>query len=183
MKHLKLSPKKLLLFLLLAVTALSGLWYLCFYAPIRKDTARLWEQAVTLDSQLVEAASTISRMKAMEQAMADEGPNSSNTSQVAPFDNKQQVLSALHEILENTLEYNLTFADPEFYAEGLVRRTVIMDFRCRNFSDSRIIIRTLSEGPWLCLIRNLSVSGSGNIMDGTVDVRATLIYLENTKLH
>lgn len=178
----KLSLRSILLLSLAVILALGCLWYWSFHLPMQAELARIADQSRLADDQLAEAAAKLARMDAMEAELDAAGFKPGAGPEVAPFDNKQAVLTELNRILRKSMEYTLHFADPDTQADGTVRRTVVMDFRCADFSDAQTILRELAESPWLCLIRNLSVSSTGSLLSDPVDVQATVTFLESTRL-
>ena len=101
--------------------------------------------------------------------------------EIAPFDNKEVVLSQLNGILQRSEEYSLNFAEPSIQDDGTVRRNVAMNFRCVDYKSAKSIIKSLTDSQWRCLVSNLSVSSSGDLMAGSVQVNATITFFESTK--
>ena len=102
--------------------------------------------------------------------------------EIAPYDNKEVVFNQLNGILQQSLQYSLNFSEPSIQDNGTVRRNVVMNFSCADFASAKAIINDLTNSQWRCLVSNLSISGSGDVMDGGVQVNATITFFESTKL-
>ena len=182
MRPIILSLRRILPLCLAAVAILAGLWYWGFHLPLEADLARIQAQSLQAEDDLSAAAARLCQMEAMEQALLDVASANDARPQVAPFDNKQAVLQELNRVLRSSLDYSLQFHDPTIAQDGTVRRVVVMQIHCRDLDHAQTILSQLESSPFLCLIQNLSLTGSGNILDGPVQLQTTVTYLESTKL-
>lgn len=182
-KSSKLSSREMVMVVLLIVLVIGVAYYLGFYTPLQEELATIASQSSSVDSQITAASSRIARMDMM-QAELDEifARPEDEITEIAPYDNKEVVLNQLNGILQASLEYNLSFAEPSIQDDGTVRRNVVMNFRCADYASAKSIIRALTDSQWRCLVSNLSLSGSGNVMDGEVQVNATITFFESTNL-
>ena len=178
----KISGRDLGLLLLLVVLILGVVYYLTFLKPIRQEMAGIEGQIVQVEKQINTAAAQTARMELME-AELEKILAEGEVSEIAPYDNKEVVLSQLNGILQPSLEYSLSFAEPSIQEDGTVRRNVTMSFRCGDFASAKTIVKNLTGSQWRCLVSNLAVTGSDDIMDGEVQVHATITFFESTKLN
>ena len=178
----KISGRDLGLLLLLAVLILGVVYYLAFLKPIRQEMAGIGDQIAQVENQLSGAASKAARMELME-AELEKILAEGEVSEIAPYDNKEVVLSQLNGILQSSLEYSLSFAEPSIQEDGTVRRNVTMSFRCGDFASAKAIVKNLTGSQWRCLVSNLAVTGSDDIMEGEVQVHAAVTFFESTKLN
>lgn len=172
---------------------LAGLWlalllglayHLAFYRPIQAELSALSAQNARLDSQILSAAAKVNEMNTMQQEL-DEilARPEEDITEIAPYDNKQAVLTQLYAVLGQTQDYSLSFTDPEIGADGTVRRKVSMSFRCADYASAKAVVRDLADSPWRCLVGNLSIVGDdGDILSGSVSVTAAITYFEHTGL-
>lgn len=183
MKNTKLSVREMVMVVFLIVLVVGVVYYMAFYTPLQEELATIASQSANIDSQIAASTSRISAMDTM-QAELDEifARPESEITEIAPFDNKEVVLSQLNGILQRSEEYSLSFADPAINSDGTVRRNVSMSFRCADYESAKSIIRDLTECQWRCLVSNLSLSGSGDLMEGAVSVSATITFFESTNL-
>jgi len=183
-KSSKLSSRDITMLALLVVLLIGVIYYMGFYKPLQQDLANISGQVAEVDGQINAVAAKVSRMDIM-QAELDEilAMPEDEISEIAPYDNKEVVLRQLNGILQASQEYSLNFAEPSIQDDGTVRRNVTMNFSCADFDSAKKIIRDLTKSRWRCMVSNLSISGSGNIMEGDVQVNATITFFESTNLH
>lgn len=183
MKKAKLSVREIVLLVLLAVL-LIGLWYyMGFYTPLQQELISLDAQSASLDNQILSATSKLQSMAAMQQELDEILARPENEiTEIAPYDNKEVVLNELNGILYGT-DYSLTFSDPQIQSDGTVRRVVTMTFQCDHYTMAKNIITALVHNQWRCLVGNLSISSSDNVMTDQVRVSATITFFESTKLN
>ncbi len=183
MKKSKISTRDLFMLILLAILIIGVGYYMGFYTPLQQELADLEAQAAAVDAQVNAATAKISSMDAMQREL-DEifARPADEITEIAPYDNKEVVLSQLNGILQRSDNYNLSFADPSVQADGIVRRNVSMTFSCPDYDSAKSIIQDLNDCQWRCLVSNLSIAGGGNIMEGAVQVSATITFFESINL-
>lgn len=183
MKKSKLSGRDsaLLIFLLLLVIGVA--YYMLFYKPLQAELVSVSNQIANTDTQIMTAQSKIAKMDAM-QAEIDEilSRPENEITEIAPYDNKEEVLNQLNAIMRASDQYNLSFSEPVIGGDGSVRRNVTMNFSCSNFTTAKNIINNLQNCKWRCLVSNLSISGNGSVMNGGVSVNATVTFFESTNI-
>ncbi len=184
MKNKKLSAREIIMLVFLVVLITGVAYYMGFYTPLQEELASVENQCYSIDAQIANASSKIASMDTM-QAELDEifARPENEITEIAPYDNKEVVLNQLNGILQRSEEYNLSFSDPAIQSNGTVRRNVSMSFRCADFDSAKSIIKDLNECQWRCLVSNLSISGQGDVMEGSVQVSATITFFESTKIN
>lgn len=183
MKKTKTSIREVIMLVLLVALIVGILYYLCFYKPLQAELASLSSQSSEIDAQIAASTTKISQMDEM-QAELDQifsDPNA-KISEVAPYDNKEAVMNQLNSILGASEQYSLSFSQPTKSKDGTVRRNISMSFTCPTYADAKAILYNLMECPWRCLVGNISISGSGDIMSGSVSVNATITFFESTNI-
>lgn len=183
MKKSKISTRELIMLVLLMVLIIGVAYYMGFYTPLQQELADLESQSAAVDAQVNAATAKIASMDTMQREL-DEifARPADEITEIAPYDNKEVVLSQLNGILQRSENYNLSFADPTIQADGIVRRNVSMTFSCPDYDSAKSIIQELNDCQWRCLVSNLSISGGGDIMSGSVQVSATITFFESTNL-
>ena len=177
------SLRELCLFLFLLALVIGIAYRSAFYLPLQAEMAAIAAQSQALDAQIIQAAEKAASMDAMQAELDDIFTRpSSEIQEIAAYDNEAQVLAQLHRILQASEEYSLQFSEPAIAEDGTVRRVVTMGFRCSDFSAAKSIVQDFSQSPWRCLIGNLAISAPGDILNGPVQVSATVTFLESTKL-
>ena len=184
MKNTKLSGREIVMLVFLVVLVTGLAYYMAFYTPLQEELASIDSQCYSIDAQISNSSAKIASMDKM-QAELDEifARPENEITEIAPYDNKEVVLNQLNGILQRSEEYNLSFADPAIQNDGTVRRNVSMSFRCSDYESAKSIIKDLNECQWRCLVSNLSISGQGDIMEGAVQVSATITFFESTNLN
>lgn len=182
-KKSSLSFREIFMLVFLVVLVVGVGYYMGFYTPLQNELADIARQSAEVDAQIAGAASRIKSMDAM-QAELDEifSRPANEITEIAPYDNKEVVLNQLNGILQQSLQYSLNFSEPSIQDNGTVRRNVVMNFSCADFASAKAIIKNLTDSQWRCLVSNLSISGSGDVMEGAVQVNATITFFESTKL-
>ena len=182
-KTSKLSVREITMVVMLVVLLIGVIYYMTFYKPMQQEMASIAQQSSNVDSQINVVAAKVARMEIMQTELDEIFANADGeVTEIAPYDNKEVVLSQLNGILQSSLEYSLNFAEPSIQDDGTVRRNVTMNFRCADFASAKTIIKNLTKSHWRCMVSNLSLSGSGDIMEGEVQVNATITFFESTKL-
>ena len=147
------------------------------YAALNDAAAILRDNSDALELEL--DACSFSEQELDEILASPEG----HITEIAPYDNKQAVLTQLYAVLAQTQDYSLSFTDPAVGADGTVRRKVSMSFRCADYASAKAVIRDLADSRWRCLVGNLSIVGDdGDLLGGSVSVTATITYFEHTGL-
>ena len=179
----KVGNRRMPLAVLVAVVFLGAAYYLGFFKPMEQEMARIAAQTTQVESQLNGVAAQIARMDVMQGELNVLFEKENDLTEIAPYDNKEVVLSQLNGILQESLEYSLNFAEPSIQEDGTVRRNVTMSFRCRDFDSAKNVIENLAGSQWRCLVSNLALSSPTDIMEGEVLVNATITFFESTKLN
>ena len=155
-----------------------------FYTPLQNELASINGQANQIDSEINTAMAKVASMDAM-QAELDEifSRPEDEITEIAPYDNKEVVLTQLYGILGQAEDYSLSFTDPSVEAGGTVRRNISMSFSCADYASAKAIIRDLTDSRWRCLVSNLSIVASeGDLMNNPVTISATITFFEHTGL-
>ena len=172
----------MLVFLIALVVSL--IYYMGFYTPLQDELRQLSEQAAQLDSQIAGISVQVNKMNAM-QAELDEifQRPAEEITEIAPYDNKDAVLTQLYTILAQTQDYSLSFTDPNVGSDGTVRRNISMNFHCDSYIAAKDVLKSLTESRWRCLVSNVSISGdNADMITNGVTVSATITFFEHTGL-
>lgn len=178
MKSAKLSARETIMLVLLSVLLIGVVYYMAFLTPLNKELAQIDSDISALQAQKESYQEKLAQMNRM-QAELDKLDRSS---EVAPYDNLVEVLVELDNYLfENSINYTLTFMEPEATEEGTVRRVVEMEFECRDYESARTMVNDLTSSKWRCLVGDarLAAANDGtNIESGTVSVELTVTFFE-----
>ena len=180
----KLTGRETVMVLFLVVLLIGLGYYMGFYTPLQEELASISRQCTDIDSQITTAMGKVSQMDKM-QAELDEifARPADEITEIAPYDNKEVVLTQLYGILGRSESYSLDFTDPKVGSDGTVRRNISMHFTCANYKAAKAILRDLTDSQWRCLVSNLAiVAGGEDLMKDPVTVNATITFFEHTDL-
>jgi Tfp pilus assembly protein PilO len=178
MKKAKLSARETIMLVLLSVLVIGVVYYMAFLTPLNNELAKIDTDIAALQAEKESYQEKLAQMNRM-QAELDKLDRSS---EVAPHDNLVEVLVELDKYLyENSMNYTLTFMEPEATEEGTVRRVVEMEFECRDYESARAMVNDLTSSKWRCLVGNtsLSTADEGKDIESTVvSVSLTVTFFE-----
>ena len=184
MKKAKLTGRESVMVLFLVVLLIGLGYYMGFYTPLQEELASISSQCNEVDTQITTSMAKVGQMDDM-QAELDEifARPADEITEIAPYDNKEVVLTQLYGILGRAQRYSLDFTDPSVGEDGTVRRNISMNFTCSNYEAAKAIIRDLTDSQWRCLVSNLAiVAEEDNLMKNAVSVSATITFFEHTDL-
>ena len=180
----KLTGRETVMVLFLVVLLIGLGYYMGFYTPLQEELSSINIQCSEIDTQITTIQARVAKMDSM-QAELDEilSRPADEITEIAPYDNKEVVLTQLYGILGRAESYSLNFTDPAVGSDGTVRRSISMSFRCADYEAAKAIIRDLTDSHWRCLVSNLAVVADGdNVMKDPVSVTATITFFEHTGL-
>ena len=184
MKKSKLSPRETAMLIFLAVLLIGVAYYLGFYTPLQNDLASIASQSIEADTAITTSMAKVAKMNTMQEELDQIlARPAEELTEIAPYDNKEVVLTQLYGILGRTQDYSLDFTDPEVQDDGTVRRNISMAFTCANYTAAKAVIKDLTDSQWRCLVSNLAISGEENMMTDPVKVTATITFFEHTGLN
>ena len=183
MKKSKLSARETAMLIFLAVLLIGVCYYLGFYTPLQNEMASISSQSIETDTAITNSMAKVMKMDEMQKEL-DEilARPADELTEIAPYDNKEVVLTQLYGILARTQDYSLDFTDPAVQEDGTVRRNISMSFTCDSYEAAKAVIRDLTDSQWRCLVNNLAIAGEENMMAETVNVNATITFFEHTDL-
>lgn len=184
MKKVKLTARETVMLVFLVVLLVGVIYYMGFYTPLQEELASIANQSSQVDSEISTAMVKVNSMDAM-QAELDEilSRPADEITEIAPYDNKEVVLTQLYGILGQAQDYSLNFTDPKVEDDGTVRRNISMSFSCANYTAAKAIIKDLTDSQWRCLVSNLSIVANGDdLLSSPVTVSATITFFEHTGL-
>ena len=172
----KLSIRERALLLCLAVVASVSGYILFFQQPMAQKTESLLlqlEQSRELAGQLDQ------RLEAKRQMQLELSRLSQETDPlpVMPeYDNLKAVMRELNAILQDSMEYSLTFQEEEAEEhDRILIRRVTIPFTCSGYAQAQEILTRLHDSSLRCMIENLQILQQ---TDGNVRVTAVIAFYE-----
>ena len=121
----KTSTAETISIIFLILLLIAVLWYFLFYKPTTEEIADIKSQTEKVQSNIQVSAAKVGKMNDMQKEIDAifEGKQPEEISEIAPFDNKENVMNQLNDILAVTTQYSLSFSTSEA-KDGMVRRKV-----------------------------------------------------------
>lgn len=180
MKREFTQREKALLLILVVVLLLTGYLKL-FLVPVEKQYTDSRAEYSDVQDSLAQEQAKLSSMKKMETALKKLEDNGTASDIMIPaYDNSDNVMVQLDEILGSALNYQMTFSDV-VYGANLVSRPLKLTFAAKNYSSAREILTSLSDCKYRCALSNITVSAgsdTGNIRIESVSVSLTVTFFE-----
>ena len=171
-----LKERLLLLFLGLVLVALA--YYQFVDKPVRAalESARAESEQLTVELQGVQAK--LDQMHRMRNELEDVTSGGA-ASEMGSYNNSKEEIASLNEILKDTLQYSITFADVTRSGDQ-IRRNFSLQFTVDNYEGVERLLAALAENHHRCLIGEVRCNSTrnSNIMDGNITVNATATFFE-----
>lgn len=164
------------IFLLVCMLLLLGAGY---YQFIWKSTAKTMEtyNLVLLEDELLLAQTKAMRMAEMERVIKENEGVSMGL--IADYNNLENEIKELNEILEVTQSYQLDFEDAT--TDGsIVRRNINIDFQVDDYGTAKKIIHSLQNCRYKSLVRDVTLSTKEGGLQNTnqIDVSLQVTFYE-----
>lgn len=179
----KLTLREKILFLILAVLLLSYGYYLLVHQPVSAAIAGAQVRQADAETQIMVEQIKAQRLREMKDALAQLALEPQGTvSEIATYDNVQNVVRTLNSALSPADSYNLVFS-PVTFEGHIASRTIDMLFSCGSYTDARGIISRLYASPYRCAISALSLTaqntdGAPRLDRDGVSVKLTITFFE-----
>lgn len=158
------------IFLLLCMLLLLGIGY---YQFIWKSTAKTMEtyNLVLLEDELLLAQTKAIRMAEMERVIKEN--DGVSVGLIADYNNLENEIKELNEILEVTQSYQLDFEDAT--TDGsIVRRNININFQVDDYSTAKKIIHSLQNCRYKSLVRDVTLSTKEGGLQNTNQIHVSL---------
>lgn len=169
------------------VILLAVLWYQLVYVPTRDSIAQYDAQMEEIETSILVEQAKHTKMTNMLNELEELKTHGAVT-EIAAYDNIQNVMNSLNVILGSADQYDLDFSVPVVDEEtGLYRRVVDMTFETSNLLRADQIIRSVYASPYRCVIGSMELTavdetGNNNEKDSLVEdgnqVKMQLTYYE-----
>lgn len=184
------STREKVLIAVLAVIVLALLWYVFIFQNIDSQVKKIDGEIASVQETLTIDNAKLAQQKKMEDAIARYVASGAHVTEVPKYDNIQNVMNQLNEVLAGTVNYSMTFDQIEPGENNTIERGVTLTFGCGSYGEAVDILTSLARGQYPCRINDCSISDNtsstsrtGNIGTGNANysVTAHLIYIESTK--
>ncbi|MDO5146482.1 MAG: hypothetical protein Q4D60_05735 [Eubacteriales bacterium] len=169
------NRKLMVLAVIILCIGLAGCYYLFVLTPIN-DMVQEYDITI-LEERLDIANARRGQLENMKRVIAE---NSGRTRDlIADYNNLQNEMHELYELMGETLDYQITFDEPTMDA-NVVRRNIHLNFSVPNYTMARGILEKLQKGKYKCLLKDISFAVEVNRTAGVAGVHAnvTVVYYE-----
>ncbi len=171
-----LKERLLLLFLGLILVALAYYQFVDKPARAALESARVESEQLTVELQGVQAK--LDQMHLMRDELEDVTSGGA-ASEMGSYNNSKEEIASLNDILKDTLQYSITFANVTRSGDQ-IRRNFSLQFTVDNYESMERLLAALAENHHRCLIGEVRCNSTrnSNIMDGNITVNATATFFE-----
>lgn len=166
------TSEKVLLAVLVLI--LLGLGYYYFVDIPVRDTIRGNEAEVaSLRTQLDSVQQRLMQLQSVQNSL-DELKEQGKLSWMGSYNNSKAEVAFLNEILADTMNYSIQFADVTRIGDQ-IRRGFTLQYQTENYAAAREIMTRLLEGRNRCVVGDMRC---GVNADGTVTIAAAATFYE-----
>lgn len=170
-----MSIREKVLLCILAILAMIMVYYYAFYIPTQDEIAQYKEEYTLVDDSIILAdakAIKLSQMKAELEAI--KGGETEVTKELPAYDNRQNLMVQLSNILAKSQNYNITFGAVS--ADGkTMTRSISLDYSCESYEAAKAILMEIYNGEYPCTFHNLYLTNGGS------SISVDIIYFEYQK--
>ncbi|MPM66233.1 hypothetical protein SDC9_113140 [bioreactor metagenome] len=176
------TQREKVLLTVLALLLLATAYYRLVYQPVETELTAIAAGRVELESQLQVEQTRRTVLTRMRQSLAElEQAGASAPTPLAVYDNAQNVLFELADVLSAAAEYDLSFS-PVTTEGNLARRVIGLTFVAPDYDSLHGIMERLYGGPYRCQIGDFTFSAAGqsraDLIGGPVRASLTVTYYE-----
>ena len=166
------TGEKVLLVILSVI--LLGLFYYQFVdVPVRDAIASYKADAEMAQTQIDILQARVLHLKGIQDNL-NELEESGNLSYMGSYNNSKEEVAFLNDILEDTMEYSVTFSSISRNGDQ-IRRNFTLQYKTRTYDEARRIINKLVNGKYRCLVDDIRCNVDIN---GTSTVNQTATFYE-----
>ena len=172
------KEKILILFLVIVLIVLG--YYQFIHKKVVSDIKSADAEYEALRTELTAVNAKVAALTKMQNEIND--ISSGGTVSIMPsYNNSKAVNQLLNDILRDTVDYSLTFADVTRNGDQ-IRRSVSVQFTARDYSTVQNVLGQLAESPYRCIVREINCTTGSvrnrNNYSNVVNVTATVIFYE-----
>ncbi len=167
-----------LLLLLFSLVLVALAYYQFVDRPVRTALASARAEADSLSMELTNLTAQVAKMRSMREEL-DDVTVGGTASEMGSYNNVKAEIESLNEILGDTIEYTITFANVS-RTGNQIRRNVSLSFKVDGFESLERVVGRLSTNHHRCLIGDLRVSSTknSNILEGDLNVSTMATFYE-----
>ena len=167
------TGKEKALIAVLALILLALVYYYFVDQNVRASLANSESEAQMVQTQLDATQARSMRLQSL-QAKMDALEASGQLSYMGSYNNSQAEVAFLNDILANTLEYSVEFANVTRSGDQ-IRRSFTLQYKTASYAAAQAIMKRLCAGDNRCLMGDVSCAIAD---DGTVTMKQSATFYE-----
>ena len=171
-----LTAREWILLAVLAVVALVSAYVTLFYLPTTARREAALQETQLCRTQIESALLRVEEKRRMERELAEIFARDPDPLSLAPYDNLHPVMMELHNILDGTVDYSLSFGSVDA-EESIVRRSISLNFTSGSYQGARDVLWQLHNSAYRCMLDSVSIS-MDQTGEGAVSVNSTIVFFE-----
>lgn len=179
----RFTLREKILMLVLIVILLLGLYFFLVFYPVRNQLQGIDKQIQDVEDEQL-AADILEKRYADMNAELEEifSMQKDEITYMPEFDNMNQLLACFYKIFENNTRWD--YDSSESTKDGIVTRTIRLTFEATDFENAKEVLGKLTDTGYRCLLKNLSLSPSGNdVEDGALRISLSIDFYEIQKIN
>lgn len=175
-----LSKRETVLLVIMILLIIGIGYYKFILEPINSSVDNYMMMTQDEQDQIMQNTALIQKKKAMEAELETLFAQGTPTP-IPNFDNSGILMVELHSILDDSLDYTLSFGDTSSLKCGyLLRRPIKMEFRAADYYDARRIINRIHGSDNISQISDLEIAllDRDDNGEGAVKVTMVVTYFE-----
>ena len=172
-----MTVREKVLTVILGILVLFCVYYFAFLIPVTEEMDACINENLTIEDQLVIYDATAEKKRMMEGELKDilEGGNK-DVKELPAYDNSQNVMNQLSELLEDTEQYDVSFSSVE-EQDNTVRREVSLSFTCNSYENAKNILSSISNSEYRCILKDLYINREDD-EEANYRVNVDVVYFE-----
>ncbi|MDO4989421.1 MAG: type II secretion system protein GspM [Eubacteriales bacterium] len=172
------TTREKLLILLLCLILVGLAYYQFVDQPVRTALTNAHAERDSLNTELVAVQAKLKDMRRMRDEMEDV-TGGGTVSEMKSYNNSKPEIALLNDILRDTPEYSITFANVTRDGDQ-IRRNFSLRFTADSYKTVQRVIKQLTNSPYRCLVGDLkiSVARDGTMEEGPISVNGTATFFE-----
>ena len=161
--------ESILLVFLIVVLIATGYYYF-LHKPVKTAIEAANIEIDQLTGEIAVLNGQIAEMERMNAETDD--PTAIRLGYMASYNNSEEEIRLLNNILRNTIEYTVTFSGVT-RSGNQIRRNFTLHFRTEDYKDAKVVLTELSRAEYRCLIGDLRCVEDEEDKSITADASAT----------
>lgn len=162
-----------ILLVILAIILIGLVYYWFVDQPVRQTIANAQAESAQLEAELQGVQLEVIRLQQMQNEL-DEIEGAGTASWMGSYNNSEEELRLLNDVLADTIEYDIRFSNVTRNGDQ-VRRNFTIQFKTADYVAAKNIIEQLERGDLRCIIGDIRCTVN---KDGVVTVSATATFYE-----